>query len=165
MWNLLSLVLDGTTLLSQLPAATLHVEPCRSLGDPHVRKCRSCLSFMRAVLGPCRAALTLPSPVLPAPSHTEEWEVLEQQEREAGLPLARAQVLRLGVQLCHATDCSPPGSSAWFSGKNTGGGCQFLLQWIFLTQRSDPRLLHLHWQVDSLLMCHLGSLPAIAVGF
>ena len=30
-------------------------------------------------------------------------------------------------------------------------GCHFLLQGIFLTQGSSPRLLHpLHWQVDSL---------------
>ena len=31
-----------------------------------------------------------------------------------------------------------------FPGKNTGVGCQFLLQGIFLTQGSNPRLLH--WQ-------------------
>ena len=34
--------------------------------------------------------------------------------------------------------------------KNTGTGCHFLLQGIFLTQGSNPCLLHLlHWQVDS----------------
>ena len=33
-------------------------------------------------------------------------------------------------------------------GKNTGVGCHFLLQGIFLTQGSDPSLLH--WQADSL---------------
>ena len=34
-----------------------------------------------------------------------------------------------------------------FSGKNTGVGCHFLLWGIFLTQGSNPRLLHLlhHW--------------------
>ena len=38
-----------------------------------------------------------------------------------------------------------------FSGKNTGVGCRFLLQGIFLTQRSILSLLHLlRWQVDSL---------------
>ena len=38
-----------------------------------------------------------------------------------------------------------------FSGKNnTGAGCHFLLQGIFLTQRLNPHLLHLlHWQVDA----------------
>ena len=29
-----------------------------------------------------------------------------------------------------------------FSGKNTGVGCHFLLQWIFSTQESNPGLLH-----------------------
>ena len=43
-------------------------------------------------------------------------------------------------------------------GKNTRVGCHFLLQGIFLTQGSNPRLLHvLHWQEDSLPLCHLGS--------
>ena len=40
-------------------------------------------------------------------------------------------------------------------GKNTGVGCHFLLQGIFLTQGSN--LCQLHWQVDSLLLSHLGS--------
>ena len=34
-------------------------------------------------------------------------------------------------------------------------GCYFLLQRIVLTQGSNPHLLH--WQEDSLLLCHLGS--------
>ena len=43
-------------------------------------------------------------------------------------------------------DCSPP--SSWdFPGKNTGVGCHALLQGIFPTQGSNPRLLH--WQVSS----------------
>ena len=46
-----------------------------------------------------------------------------------------------------------------FPGKNTGMGCHFLLQGIFLTQGSSPRCLHLWpWQVDSLPLCPLGSL-------
>ena len=40
-------------------------------------------------------------------------------------------------------------------GKNTGVGCHFLLQGIFLTQGLN--LYFLHWQTDSLLMSHLGS--------
>ena len=41
-------------------------------------------------------------------------------------------------------------------GKNTGVGCHFLLQGIFLTQGSSPHLLHfLHWQEGSLRLCHL----------
>ena len=41
-------------------------------------------------------------------------------------------------------DHNPPG-------KNTGVDCHLLLQGIFLTQGSNPRLLHLlHWQAGSL---------------
>ena len=57
-------------------------------------------------------------------------------------------------------DCSPSGSSVhWiFPGKDTEMGCHFLLQGIFLTQGSNPSLLRLlHWQVNSLPLCHLGS--------
>ena len=42
-----------------------------------------------------------------------------------------------------------------FPSKNTGVGCHFLLQGIFPTQGSNPHLLH--WQVDSLLLSHLGT--------
>ena len=46
-----------------------------------------------------------------------------------------------------------------FPGKNTGVGCYFLLEGIFLTQGSNPGLLYLlHCQVDSLSLCHLRSL-------
>ena len=38
-----------------------------------------------------------------------------------------------------------------FPGKNTGVGCHFLLQGIFLTQELNPHLLYLlHWQVGFL---------------
>ena len=42
-----------------------------------------------------------------------------------------------------------------FSGKNTGVGCHFLLQGIFLTHGLNLRLLH--WQADSLPLSHQGS--------
>ena len=42
-----------------------------------------------------------------------------------------------------------------FPGKDTGVGCHFLLQEVFLTSGSNPRLLH--WQADSLPLSHLGS--------
>ena len=42
-----------------------------------------------------------------------------------------------------------------FSGKNTGVGCHFLPQGIFLTQELNLGLLH--WQVDSSPLHHLGS--------
>ena len=40
-------------------------------------------------------------------------------------------------------------------GKNTGVDCHSLLQGIFPTQGLNPHLLH--WQGDSLLLCHVGS--------
>ena len=45
---------------------------------------------------------------------------------------------------CNPTDSSPPGSSVHGDspGKNTGVGCRFLLQGIFLTQGLNPSLLH-----------------------
>ena len=48
-----------------------------------------------------------------------------------------------------------------FPGKNTGMGCRFILQGIFLTQGSNPSLLSLlHWQAYTLPLSHLGS-PSI----
>ena len=47
------------------------------------------------------------------------------------------------VGLCNAMGCSSTGSSGHGdpSGKNTGVGCHALLQGLFLTQESSPRLL------------------------
>ena len=64
----------------------------------------------------------------------------------------------LYLTVCNPMDCSPPSSSVhgiFFSSKNTGAGCHFFLQGIFLTQGSNPHLLH--WQADSLPQSHLGS--------
>ena len=47
--------------------------------------------------------------------------------------------------------------SMGFSSKNTGIACHFLLQGISPTQGSNP--CHLHWQVNSLPLNHLGSPP------
>ena len=45
-----------------------------------------------------------------------------------------------------------------FSRQEYWSGRPFLLQGIFLTQVSNPHVLRLlHWQVDSLPPCHLGS--------
>ena len=58
--------------------------------------------------------------------------------------------------LCKPMDCSPPGS--FVLGENPGTGCHFLFQGIFPTQGSKVCLLRfLHWQADSLPLCHLGS--------
>ena len=58
-------------------------------------------------------------------------------------------------------DCSPPGSSVHgiLPGKNTGVGCHFLLQGIFQTQGSNPRLsCLLHGQKGSLPLAPPGKL-------
>ena len=58
--------------------------------------------------------------------------------------------------LCDPMDCSPPGSCPWdFPGKSTGVGCHFLLQGIFVTQGSNPGLLHYRQILYSL--SHRGS--------
>ena len=51
------------------------------------------------------------------------------------------------LTLCDPMHCSPTGCSVHgtFPGKNTGVNCHFLLQGIFLTQRSKPGLLHCRW--------------------
>ena len=56
--------------------------------------------------------------------------------------------------LCDSMDCSPPDFSVHgiFPGKNTGVGCNFLLQGIFQTQRSNLHLLY--WQAGSLPLNH-----------
>ena len=67
--------------------------------------------------------------------------------------------------LCDPIDYSPPGSSVHqaphlvhFPGKNIGVDCHSLLQGVFLTQGSNPSLLHLlHWQADISPLHRLGS--------
>ena len=52
------------------------------------------------------------------------------------------------------TTACPAPLSMDFPGTNTGMGCHFLLQGIFPTQESNPRLLH--WQANSFPVNHLG---------
>ena len=54
-------------------------------------------------------------------------------------------------------DCSLPGSSVLgdFPGKNTGVGSILLLQGIFLTQESNPGLLH--WRQSLYQLSYKGS--------
>ena len=49
---------------------------------------------------------------------------------------------------CHSPPCP-------MSLKNMSVSCYFFLQWIFLSQGSNPRLPY--WQVDSLPLSHQGS--------
>ena len=66
--------------------------------------------------------------------------------------------------LCDPMNCSPPGSSVHGDspGKNIGVSCHAILQGICPTQ--EPNLSLLHWQADSLPLCHLGS-PLTTPGF
>ena len=73
----------------------------------------------------------------------------------------------LGTQFCPTLatpwTVAPRLLCPWdFPGKNTGVGCHFLLPGIFLTQGSNLCLLY--WQVDSLLLSHLGS-PTLHILF
>ena len=58
--------------------------------------------------------------------------------------LAFGLVAQFCLTLCNTMDCSPQGSSVHRDspGKNTGVGCNALLQGIFPTQGSNPGLLH-----------------------
>ena len=63
-------------------------------------------------------------------------------------------VAKLFPTLCNAMDLQPTRLlCSWnFPGKNTGMGCCFLLQGIFLTWGLNPHFLH--WQVGSLPLSH-----------
>ena len=62
--------------------------------------------------------------------------------------------------LCDPMDCSLPGSLTMeFSRQEYWSGLPFPSPGTFLIQGLKPHLLHLlHWQEDSLPLCHLGSL-------
>ena len=62
----------------------------------------------------------------------------------ATVPVIMCLVAQSCPTLCDPMACSPPGSSVHGDspGKNTGVGCHALLQGIFLTQGSNPGLLH-----------------------
>ena len=64
----------------------------------------------------------------------------------------RAKLLQSCLTLCNTTDSPARVFCPWDSpGKNTRMDCHALLQGIFLTQGSNPRLLYLlYWQAGSL---------------
>ena len=85
----------------------------------------------------------------------------------------RYPVFGLSKQVCHGCGCCLVAQLCptlcdltrllclWNSpGKNSGVGCHFLLQGIFLTQGLNPGLLHRH--VDSLPLSHPGSPRRVA---
>ena len=88
------------------------------------------------------------------------WLSLQTNASPKGKTKGAYSVTQLCLTLQDSTDCGLPGSSEHgiFPGKNTRVGCHFLPQGIFLTWRSNPRLLHLlHCQADSLPLRHLGN--------
>ena len=77
------------------------------------------------------------------PSNTGEVGLIPGQGTEISYA-SKNLVTQSCLTLCNPMDCSPAGSSAHGDspGKNTGMGCHFLLQGIFLTRGSNPGLLH-----------------------
>ena len=85
-------------------------------------------------------------------THTER-----EQEEKFKIPCKDMQRMLSCVRLFATPWTHEAPLSRNFSGKNIRVGCHFLLQGIFLTQVSNQRLLCLlHWQADSLPLCHLG---------
>ena len=86
-------------------------------------------------------------------THTER-----EQEEKFKIPCKDMQRMLSCVRLFATPWTHEAPLSRNFSGKNIRVGCHFLLQGIFLTQVSNQRLLCLlHWQADSLPLCHLGN--------
>ena len=105
----------------------------------------SLLHRHRAFLSLC-SCLSISLFFLSVPSHIGSGPTLLQH----GLILCVCLVVQLCLTLCDPMGSSVHGDSP---GKNTGVGCHFLLQGIFLAQGPNPSLLYLmHWQVESLLL-------------
>ena len=108
------------------------------------------------VLGLCHSfkGCTLPPSCL-NPIQDLSEDGMESEERHV------YSVAQLYLTLCDPMDYSPQRRllCPWdFPGKNIRVSCHFLLQGVFLAQGLNPRLLHLlHWQADSLPLCHLYS--------
>ena len=91
------------------------------------------------------------------------WHIEKQRHYFANImPVQQnvhTELLQSCLTLCDPMDCSLPGFSVHGDspGKNTGVGCHFLLQGVFLTQELNPCLFSLlHWQA--------GSLPLVPPG-
>ena len=82
-------------------------------------------------------------------AHPHVWY----DDKEWSLPdvVLGAQLLSYAPLFCHPVEPHARLLCLWgFPEKNTGVGCHFLLQGIFLTHGLDLWLLH--WQVDSFIM-------------
>ena len=102
-------------------------------------------------------------PAPPTPPALGQFPLLSPSPRPPPLPASPFCCCCFSLTLLQLLrDCSLPARllCPWdFLDKNTGAGCHFLLQGIFLTQGSNPHLLH--QQVDSLSLSHLNSPSAL----
>ena len=101
----------------------------------------------------CRIFNSIPDlcPLMPAALRTLRTE---------NVSCVRAPSCRLFILMDYSLARLP---SPWDSpGKNTGVGCHFLFQGIFLTQGLNPCLLS--WQVDSLPRSQLGNPCQMSLG-
>ena len=77
--------------------------------------------------------------------HNEDVQLKKAYEKMFNIIFqCESEVAQSCLTLCNPVDCSPTRLLCpWGSpGKNTGEGCHFLLQGIFLTWVSNPGLLH-----------------------
>ena len=108
---------------------------------------------------PCPSPGDLPDPGIKPRSPTLQADSLPFESPGKPITLYCFLVTKSCPILCNPKHCSPPGSSAhgfcW--GKNTGVGCHFLFQGIFLTQGwillllLGRRILY-HWAITEVLM-------------
>ena len=122
------------------------------------------LSLMVIIIRPCCKACRILFPwpgIEPGPSAMEAWSLNHWTAREFPwviIKIASSVFMHVCVcvlscvQLFMTPWTWPRQAPPWnFSGQNAGVHCHFLLQGIFLTQGSNPHLLHiLHWQEPSL---------------
>ena len=110
-----------------------------------------------SILRMCSRIFSLRGKFLPAHSYSSHWLPTHRLWCFLGFSLHVYSV----TQSCLTQSCLTPTRllHPWnFPVKNTRVGWHFLLQGIFLIQRSKLYLLHLlYWQADSLLRYHLGS--------
>ena len=114
---------------------------------------------------PCRHSLGLRLPLphsLPGSPFLPSWDscpTLRPALQPPACLLCRCLITQLCPTIWWSRGLDPSSLLCpWnFPGKNTWVGCHLLLQGIFLTKGSNPRLPH--WQADSLPSHHLGCLP------
>ena len=76
---------------------------------------------------------------------------IEEVKLSPGLVEMKVKVASSCLTLCNPMGCSPPGSSVHriFQGR--------MLQWVAIAFSRESSQYFLHWQADSLPLCHLGS--------